>query len=95
MPPELGSTRDNPVYFRFLRDDENNLDIKKVLVMLALTILSGYLAVQSQRIGSSPDQLRSARMRYHRAAGRVAASQGKFWTEIAKHHADRYEIARL
>jgi len=95
MTAELGSTPDNPVYFRFLRDDTNKLDLRKVLMMLALTALTGYLAARSQRYGSNPDSLKTARMRYHRAVGSTAARHAQFWSELAKHHADMYEIAKL
>jgi hypothetical protein len=93
--PELGASPDNPVYFRFLRDEDNALDWKKIVVMLGLTVLSGYLATQSQRAGSSPDQMKAARMRFHRAVIQVAHGQVNLWSDIARHHADLYEIARL
>jgi hypothetical protein len=91
----LGETPEHPIYFKFLRDEDLKLDWKKIAVMLALTALSGYLATQSQRLGSQPDQLRTARMRYHRALGLAAAHQGEFWSRVAKHHADLYEVARM
>jgi hypothetical protein len=94
-PVILGATKEHPIFFKFLRDDENNLDWKKIVLMLALTALSGYLATSSQRLGSHPDQLRTARMRYHRAVGVFAARQGEAWSKIAKYHADMYEVARL
>jgi hypothetical protein len=93
--PELGSTRENPIYFRFLRDEELKLDWRKIATMLALTALSGYLATASQRAGSRPDGLKMARMYYHATAGKLAAKQTEFWRGVYKHHADLYEIARL
>lgn len=92
---ELGATPENPIYFRFLRDEQLKLDWRKIAVALALTALSGYLATASQRAGSRPDGLKTARMRYHATAGKLAAGQVEFWRKVYKHHADMYEIARL
>lgn len=93
--PVPGSTPDNPLFFKFLRDEDDQISLKKIVVMLALTALSGYLATQAQRAGSSPDQLKSARMRVHRAAETVSRRQAAFWSSVADHHHDLYEIARL
>lgn len=49
---ELG-TKDNPVFFRWFKDTDDKTDWGKIVLMLALTVASGYLAARSQRWGSS------------------------------------------
>jgi hypothetical protein len=92
--PEPGS-RNNPLYFRILRDDKDNFDLAKIVVALGLTVLSAYLATQAQRAGSGPDQLKAARMRFHRGVVQLAYAQVKFWDKVAKDARDRYDLARL
>lgn len=50
--PVLG-TETNPVVFKWFRDEDDRPDWGKILLMLGLTIASGYLAAKSQRWGSS------------------------------------------
>lgn len=90
-----GTSRDNPLYFKFLRDGEDNLQLGKIVVALALSVLSAYLATQAQRAGSGPDQMKAAKMRFHRTTGLLAARQAQFWLKIADNARDRYEIAKL
>jgi hypothetical protein len=47
-----GETPGNPVYFKFVRDDNDQLDWTKILIMLGITVVSGYLAAKSQRWGA-------------------------------------------
>lgn len=60
--PELG-TRESPLYFKWVRDDNGDINWAKIAIMLAVTVLSGYLATRSQRWGSSSlDPVRTARL---------------------------------
>lgn len=90
-----GASPDNPLYFKFLRDGNDDLNWGKVAVALAVTVLSGYLATQSQRAGSGPDQLKAAKMRLYRMVGQVARGQVQFWGQIESNAHTRYDIARL
>jgi hypothetical protein len=90
-----GSTPEAPLYFRFLRDDQDNIQWGKVVVALALSVLSAYLATQAQRSGSGPDQMKAIKMKYHRAVNELAIGQAKFWSKVADNAATRYDIARL
>lgn len=96
MPPtEPGTSRENPLYFKFLRDEQDNIQWSKVVLALALTVLSGYLATQAQRAGSGPDQLKAAKMRFHKTVETVARGQVVFWGKVADNASTRYDIARL
>jgi hypothetical protein len=56
-------TKESPIYMKFLRDEEDKIDWAKILIMLALTVASGYLASKSQRWGSSStDPIKSLKM---------------------------------
>ena len=57
-----GVTKEHPLYFK-LMSEPIKMDWKKVAVMIVLTAISGYVATQSQRMGSSPDVIRTAKMR--------------------------------
>lgn len=94
-PTEAGTTPDHPLYFRVLRDDQDQLQWSKVVIALGLTVLSAYLAAQAQRGASGPDQLKSAKMRFHKGVVQLAYRQVMFWEKVAKYARDRYEIARL
>lgn len=92
--PEPG-TPDNPIYFRFLRDEKDKIQLGKLLLTLGLTVLATYLAAQAQRSSSSPDQLKTAKMRIYRTMGQVANRNLVFWEKVAATARDRYEIAKL
>ena len=66
----------------------------RIVLMLGLTVLSGYLASKSQRLGASAVEI-PLRARYYHGLQTVAAGQAKFWTEVQKRAALRYDIARL
>ena len=57
-----GVTKEHPLYFK-LMSEPIKMGWKKVAVMIVLTAISGYVATQSQRMGSSPDVIRTAKMR--------------------------------
>jgi hypothetical protein len=90
-----GTSPDHPLYFRILRDDQDQLQWSKIVIALGLTVLSAYLAAQAQRGASSPDQLRSAKMAFYRTVWKVANGQVVFWRKVAQDADTRYDIARL
>jgi len=57
-----GATPDQPVFMKMIRDDDG-FKWGNIVVMLGVTVLSGYLASRSQRWGSSPDLQTAVRMR--------------------------------
>jgi hypothetical protein len=57
-----GVTKEHPLYFK-LMSEPIKMDWKKVAVMIVLTAISGYVATQSQRMGSSPDVIKTVKMR--------------------------------
>jgi hypothetical protein len=57
-----GSTADRPVFMKMIRD-EDGVKWGNIVVMLGVTVLSGYLASRSQRWGASPDLQTVIRMR--------------------------------
>jgi cell division protein ZapA (FtsZ GTPase activity inhibitor) len=65
MPPTPGSSPRNPLH---VRTESGEIDWKRVLVMLAITALSGYLAAQSQRSGidfNATVKMRAAKVGQH------------------------------
>jgi hypothetical protein len=79
---------------RLVRDDDGKPKLGNILIMLALTVASGYLASKSQRAGASAVQI-PPKVRYYHAVQVIAGQQVQFWTEIQKRAATRYDIARL
>ncbi|HEY1622144.1 MAG TPA: hypothetical protein VGG25_31290 [Streptosporangiaceae bacterium] len=57
-----GSSADQPVYFKWVRDDDGELQWGKILLRLGVTIAIAYLSVQAQRTASSPDLNRTLAM---------------------------------
>jgi hypothetical protein len=79
---------------RLVVGDDGAIRWQRIVIMLAVTIASGYLASRSQRWGATAVQI-PPRARYYHALQRVALGQEKFWSEIQKQAATRYDIARL
>lgn len=57
-----GTSKEQPVFMRLIQDDDG-VKWGNVLVMLGLTIASGYLAAKAQRAGAQPDAAAMLRMR--------------------------------
>lgn len=62
MSQTAGTSRDTPLYFRWVQDDDGGIRWGRVLVALGLTVLTAWLSVQTQRSASSPDFARTIRM---------------------------------
>lgn len=60
-------TVDRPLFVKLVVDDDNKPRWGNILVMLGVTILSGWLASQSQRAGANPDATKQLRMKVARA----------------------------
>lgn len=58
---EAGATADQPLYFRWVRDDQG-IQWDRLVLALALTALTAYVSVKSQKAAASPDFERSLRM---------------------------------
>lgn len=57
-----GTSADQPLYFKWVRDDDGQVNWGRVVLALGLTVLTAYLSVQTQRAASSPDFARTIRM---------------------------------
>jgi hypothetical protein len=62
MDAVTGGSKDNPIFMKLIRDDDG-VKWGNIVVMLALTVVSGYLATKSQRAGSKIDFEREVKMR--------------------------------
>jgi hypothetical protein len=93
--PVPGGDKDTPIFMKMVRADDGEIRWGRILVMLGLTILSGYLATASQRARAQPDMLRTARMRALRASRRACQAQADFWQVLATRSAQEYQKARL
>jgi hypothetical protein len=91
--PAPGTSKDSPLYMRLVTTD-GQLDLGKIILMLAVTALSGFLAARSQRAGADPDVLRSVRMRAALASQRACQAQADFWQRAATSSAQAYQKAR-
>jgi hypothetical protein len=89
-----GASPQVPLYMKIVHTDQK-LDVGKIVLLLGVTVISGYLASQSQRAGSDADFAKTLRMRYHLGCQKAAVGQAKFWTAVAEHHHDLYEIVKL
>jgi hypothetical protein len=79
---------------RLVAGPDGSLNWQKIVLMLAVTALSGFLAARSQRAGADPDLLRSARMRAALASQRLCQRQADFWQHAATASAQAYQRAR-
>lgn len=57
-----GSSAEEPLFFKWVHNEDDSINWAKIILMLGLTVLTGYLSVQSQRAASSPDFNRTIRM---------------------------------
>ena len=94
MPEPAGSTPEQPLYMKIVLNDNGQISWTRIAVMLGLTVLSGYLASKSQRLGASAVEI-PIRARYYHGLQTIAGQQAKFWTEVQKRAAFRYDVARL
>ena len=62
MNDQAGSSPEQPLYFKWVRSDDGQIRWGRILLMLGVTVLTGYLSVQSQRAAASPDFNRQLRM---------------------------------
>lgn len=62
MTEQAGATPEQPLYFKWVRDADGQVNWGRVALMLGLTVLSAYLSVKTQRTASSPDFTREIRM---------------------------------
>lgn len=60
---QAGSSPESPVYFKWVRNDDDSINWGKVIISLSLTVLAAYLSVQTQRTAADPDFTRTVRMR--------------------------------
>lgn len=58
---QAGATADRPLYFRFVRDDQG-IRWDRLVLALAVTALTAYVSVKSQKAAASPDFDRTLRM---------------------------------
>lgn len=62
MTEQPGSSQEQPLFFKWVHDDDGGIRWGRVLVALGLTIATAYLSVATQRAASSPDFARSMAM---------------------------------
>jgi hypothetical protein len=80
---------------KIILDEEGKISWKKIVIMLAVTALSGYIATQSQRAGSSADFARQLKMRGLLAVQKTAHLQAVAWQRIEGFAKTAYDIERL
>ena len=88
-----GSAADAPLFMRLVRDDDG-VKWANILVMLAVTVVSGYLATKAQRAGSNPDSAREVRMKVARAQITVGSKLVRFGQRVEDAGWQAYDQAR-
>lgn len=83
-----GVTKEHPLYFRIIAAD--NIDWRKIILMLGITAISGYLATQSQRVGSNPDFVRTIKLRGLRKVSDISWKISNGTKRIAAEMDSRY-----
>lgn len=61
MSEQPGTTAEQPLYFRWVHD-EQGIRWNRLLLALGLTMITAYVSVKSQKAAASPDFERSLRM---------------------------------
>jgi hypothetical protein len=88
--PELGS-KEQPLYMKLIANDDGQVQWKRIVIALAVTALSGWLASSSQRWGGSAVRI-DPKARVWHGVEAYANGQAKFWTEVGKQAKFRYDI---
>jgi hypothetical protein len=89
-----GSNKDNPVWMKFVRDEDDNIQWGRIFLALALTALSGYIASQAQRAGGNIDFVTQARMKIALHQQKLGRSISAFGDTITTEGIAAYEKAR-
>lgn len=88
-----GSAADAPLWMKLVRDDDG-VKWGNILVMLAVTIASGYLGVRAQRAGSNPDAARELKMTLARKLVYVGSKLERLGRDIQETGWAKYEQVR-
>lgn len=89
-----GETQDQPIYVRWVTDDDGRLRWDRILVGLALTVVTGYLATAAQRAGSDPDLLTLGRMRAARGQQDLGRRLTRLGDRMYEAGCRNYDLAR-
>lgn len=88
-----GSAADAPIWMKLVRD-EDGIKWGNILVMLAVTVASGYLATRAQRAGSSADAGRELKMNLARKTVTIGSRLERLGRDIQERGWAVYEQAR-
>jgi hypothetical protein len=88
-----GSTPETPVFMKMIRD-EDGIKWGNIMIMLGVTVLSGYLASRSQRWGSSPDLQTAVRMRAAQAGEKLGVQITRAGVALSIASSRAYDRAR-
>lgn len=88
-----GSTKDVPVFMKMIKD-EDGIKWGNMIIMLGLTVLSGYLASKSQRWGSSPDMATALKMRAAQAGEKIGGTITRAGVAVSIASSRAYDRAR-
>jgi len=90
----LANSPEHPFYVRWVTGDDGSIRWDRVVLALALTVASGYLASKSQRWGSSASTVPLRSRAYH-AAQVFAHGQVVRWQRLEDFARTGYEIATM
>lgn len=95
MPDQVaGESAARPVYMKMVRDGDGEIRWGRILVMLAVTVLSGYLATKSQRAGGRIDFETELKMRAALAGQKTGSALCRAGCAISVASAKAYDRAR-
>jgi hypothetical protein len=90
---EAGTSQENPIWMRFVKDEEG-IKWGNIILALALTAASGYLASQSQRLGSKPGVQTLLKMRIFNFGERLGNEITKVGVAVSIASARAYDRAK-
>lgn len=90
----IGSTQQYPIWMRLVKDDDDKIRWNRILIALAFTAVSGYLATASQRAGSDIDAIALLKMRLAMLQQNIGRKLTKTGDALYESGCKRFDMAR-
>ena len=94
MTEMIGSTEEHPIWMRLIKDDDDKIRWNRIIIALAFTAVSGYLAAASQRAGSHPDTMSLIKMRLAVMQQKIGRKMSKAGDSLYENGCKQFDMAR-